>query len=485
MRRRERGQPTAAAPISQESPMSSVTAVVLAAGKGTRMKSALPKVMHTLAGRPMIHWVVRAVLEAGAERVVVVVGHGRDKVEAYLKGAFGERVETVVQEEQRGTGHAAQVALPAVSRGLDEDSVVLVTAGDTPCLRGADLRALVDAMGDPTRAMAMLVATLPDATGYGRILRRDADVVGVKEHVDCSAEERAIREFNPAVYAFRLGYLQKNLPGLQPNNAQGELYLTDLVARANGAVADRPVDPATVEGINDRAQLSALEARILHGLARRHQLAGVTVRDPRAVEIHDGVEIGEDTVIERGVVLRGATRVGRGCTIDVGCVLTNVVVEDGVTMKPYSVATDSRVGPKAQIGPFTHLRPASDIGESAHVGNFVEVKKTSLGRGSKANHLAYLGDGVVGEDVNVGAGTIFCNYDGFKKHVTTLDDGSFIGSDTQLIAPVRVGKGAYVATGTTITRDVPDGALAIGRTAQQNKEGYADRLRARLKSQKK
>lgn len=461
-----------------------ITAVVLAAGKGTRMKSALPKVMHTLAGRPMIHWVVRAVMEAGAERVVVVVGHGREKVEAYLASAFGDRVETVVQEEQKGTGHAALVALPALSKGLSESSLVLVTAGDTPCLKGSDLRALVDAMNDSVK-MTMLVASLPDATGYGRILRENGKVVGVREHKDCTDEQRKIREFNPAVYAFRLGYLQEHLPKLTPNNVQGELYLTDLVARAGGAIADRPVDPEAVEGINDRAQLSVLEARILRGIAHQHQVAGVTIRDPESVEIHDGVTIGEDTVLERGVVLRGKTTIGRGCTIDVGCVLTDTTVADGVNLKPYSVTSESVIGPKAQIGPFTHLRPASDIGEDAHVGNFVELKKTRLGKGSKANHLAYLGDGMVGEGVNVGAGTIFCNYDGFKKHVTTLEDGAFIGSDSQLVAPVRVGKGAYVATGTTVTRDVPDGALAIGRTAQVNKEGYADRLKARLKAQKK
>jgi bifunctional UDP-N-acetylglucosamine pyrophosphorylase / glucosamine-1-phosphate N-acetyltransferase len=459
-----------------------VTAVVLAAGKGTRMKSELPKVLHPLAGRPMVHWVVRAALDAGAQRVVVVVGHGRDKVESYLKQTFGEKIETVVQEEQKGTGHAVLVALPAIEKGLDPNALVLVTAGDTPCLRSEDLKSLIEAAEGAQ--IAMLTATLADATGYGRIIRENGRVVGIKEHKDCAAHERAINEFNPAVYAFRLGFLQKNLPELTPNNAQGELYLTDLIARgaANGGVADRNVDPASCEGINDRAQLSALEARILEGIAHRHQVNGVTIRDPRAVEIHDGVEIGSETVIERGVVLRGKTRIGRGCIIDVGSVLTDVTVDDGVLIKPYSVASESKIGPRAQIGPFSHLRPASDIGEEAHVGNFVELKKTRLGRKSKANHLAYLGDGMVGDDVNIGAGTIFCNYDGFKKHVTTLEDGAFIGSDSQLVAPVTVGKGAYVGTGTTVTKSVPAGALAIGRAKQENKEGYADRLRARLKA---
>jgi bifunctional UDP-N-acetylglucosamine pyrophosphorylase/glucosamine-1-phosphate N-acetyltransferase len=465
-----------------------VTAVVLAAGKGTRMKSALPKVLHPLAGRPMVYWSVRAALDAGAERVVVVIGHGRDQVEGYLKATFGDRIETVVQEQQRGTGHAVLMALPALARTTD-DAIVLITAGDTPLLRAEDLRSLVAvAAASPGSPLSMLVATLPDATGYGRILRDGDRVIGVKEQKDCSDTERAIREWNPGVYAARLAFLRKHLPELRPDNAQGELYLTDLVAHAaatKGGVADRPVDPAAVEGINDRAQLAALERRILREIAHRHMLAGVTIRDPETVEIHDGVEIESDTTIERGAVLRGATKIGSGVTIDVGCVLTDVTVEAGAHLKPYSVATESKIGGRAQVGPFTHLRPASDLGEESHVGNFVELKKTRLGKGSKANHLAYLGDGIVGEGVNVGAGTIFCNYDGFRKHVTTLEDGVFIGSDSQLVAPVTVGKGAYVATGTTVTRDVPAGALAIGRTRQENKEGYADRLKGRLKAQTK
>ncbi len=453
------------------------------------MKSATPKVLHTLAGRPMVHWAVRAALDAGAARVVVVIGHGRDRVEGYLKQIFGDRIEIAVQEEQKGTGHAVLMAMPALAKSAPDD-LVLITAGDVPLLEGTDLRALVDAAAaDREARISMLVASLPDATGYGRILRSPGTrrVVGIKEHKDCSAEERKLTEWNPAVYAFRYEFLARELPKLEPNNAQGELYLTDLIARGGGegGVIDRPVDPVRVEGINDRVQLAELDGRLLRRIAERHQVAGVTVRDPRAVEIHDGVEIGPDTIVERGVVLRGKTKIGSNVTIDVGCVLTDVTVEDGVHLKPYSIATESKIGPKAVIGPFSHLRPASDIGEEAHVGNFVELKKTRLGRKSKANHLAYLGDGMVGDGVNIGAGTIFCNYDGFKKHVTTLEDDVFIGSDSQIVAPVTVGKGAYVGTGTTVTRDVPAGALAIGRVKQENKEGYADRLKAKLKSQGK
>jgi bifunctional UDP-N-acetylglucosamine pyrophosphorylase/glucosamine-1-phosphate N-acetyltransferase len=464
-----------------------VTALILAAGKGTRMKSALPKVLHSIAGRPMSHYPVRAAFDAGARRVVVVVGHGRDKVESYLKAAFGDRVETVVQEEQKGTGHAVQIALPALAKGGAKDDLVLITTGDAPLLRSEELSALVEgAAKDPSAPMAMLVSTLEDAGSYGRILRKDGKIVANREFKDCTPEQRAIKEWNSGVYAMRLGFLERFLPELTPQNAQGELYLTDLIERAaaNGGVVDRPVSAISVEGINDRVQLATLDRTALRRIARDHQIAGVTVREPDAVEIHDGVEIGQDTIIERGVVLRGKTKIGSNVVIDVGCVLTDVTVADGVHLKPYSIATESVIGPKAQIGPFSHLRPASDVGEDAHVGNFVELKKTKLGKGSKANHLAYLGDGMVGEGVNIGAGTIFCNYDGFKKHVTTLEDGAFIGSDSQLVAPVTVGKGAYVGTGTTVTKSVPAGALAIGRAKQENKEGYADKLKARLKAGK-
>ncbi|MEO7096359.1 MAG: bifunctional UDP-N-acetylglucosamine diphosphorylase/glucosamine-1-phosphate N-acetyltransferase GlmU, partial [Polyangiales bacterium] len=367
-----------------------VTAVVLAAGKGTRMKSATPKVLHSIAGRPMIHYPVRAALEAGADRVVVVVGHGRDRVEPYLRETFGDRVELVVQEEQKGTGHAVLMALPAIGQGrggkpTPPDARVLVLAGDTPLLRVDDLRELIAAaIADPKADMAMLTATLKDATGYGRIIRKGGFVVAIKEHRDCSEEERSIHEINPAVYAVRYAFLAAQLPKLQPNNAQGELYLTDLIAAAaaSGGVVDRTADAASLEGINDRAQLAQLDGRMRAAIIRKHQLAGVTVRDPASTEIHDGVTIGTEVVIERGVVLRGATKIEDGAVLDVGCILTDVTVAAGANLKPYTIASQSKIGPKAQIGPFSHLRPASDVGEDAHVGNFVELKKTRLGKGS-------------------------------------------------------------------------------------------------------
>ncbi len=455
-------------------------AVVLAAGQGTRMKSALPKVLHAIAGRPMVAWPIEAARQAGAKGVVVVVGHGREAVMEAVDARFETGVRSAVQEEQNGTGHALRCALPALE-GFE--GTVMIIYGDVPLMPASALTALLAARG--SRPLALVTARIDDATGYGRILRDDEGrVVGIREHRDCSDSELAIDEMNPGIYAVDAAFLRAGLSRLEADNDQGELYLTDLVAMAaeEGGVGDVSWDIADLVGINDRWQLAmaddAMRTRILEGLAR----SGVTVRDPRSTWVGGDCEVGPDATLESGVVLRGKTVVGEGARIDVGCVLTDVTVAAGAWLKPYTVATESVIGEGAQTGPFSHLRPASVLGPDARVGNFVEMKKTTLGRGSKANHLAYLGDGVVGEGVNIGAGTIFCNYDGFRKHVTTLEDGAFIGSDSQLIAPVTVGAGAYVATGTTVTRDVPADALAVSRPRQKNKEGYASRLKARLKS---
>jgi bifunctional UDP-N-acetylglucosamine pyrophosphorylase/glucosamine-1-phosphate N-acetyltransferase len=306
--------------------------------------------------------------------------------------------------------------------------------------------------------------------------------VGVREHKDASPEERAIREVNPAVYVAQRAFLREAIAALRADNAQGELYLTDVVAQAavaGGVSALRAGDHRALVGINDRAQLAAAE-EVLHGrIADRWRQRGATIRAGARVDA--GVEIEPDAVVEHAVVLRGSTRVGAGARIDVGSVLTDVAVAPGAVLKPYTVASQSTIGEGAQLGPFSHLRPESRIEAEAHIGNFVETKKTTVRRGAKANHLAYLGDGDVGEGANIGAGTIFCNYDGFQKHRTEIGAGAFIGSDSHLVAPVRVGAGAYVATGTTVTRDVPDDALAIGRVRQENKEGYGKRLKTRLK----
>lgn len=442
------------------------------------MKSAVPKVLHALAGRRMIDWVVEAALAAGAVDVVVVVGHGRDAVTAHLGERFGARVRVAVQEEQRGTGHAVSMAMPAVS---PDARAALLLYGDTPLVRSDDLARLIAARDSGDRALAMLTCTVDDPTGYGRILRDSAGRIAcVREHRDASESERGVVEVNPGMYAARLDFLREALLGLTPNNAQGELYLTDVVSAAarHGEVASVSAAAETLAGINDRAQLALAEDAAHARIAEAWRRSGATIRTSARIDASVVIEV--DATIEHGVVLRGATRIGPGARIDVGCVLDDVDVGAGVTVLPYSVLRQSEIGERAQIGPFSHVRPDCTIGPEAHLGNFVEAKKTRLGRRAKANHLAYLGDGDIGEEANVGAGTIFCNYDGVQKHRTVIGARAFIGSDSQLVAPVTVGEGAYVATGTTVTRDVPAEGLAIARVKQENKDGYAPRLRGKL-----
>jgi bifunctional UDP-N-acetylglucosamine pyrophosphorylase / glucosamine-1-phosphate N-acetyltransferase len=471
------------------SPLTKCTAIVLAAGQGTRMKSATPKVLHPICGAPLLQFPVRAAIEAGCGEVVVVVGHGRERVTAFLERAFGSetraRVKTAVQEQQRGTGDAARAGLAAVAPDAER---VLIFYGDVPLLEASDVAAVARKLDeDPAAAVAMAVCTVENPFGYGRVLRDAAgQIVEIREHKDLRTDaERATCEMNPGIYAASTAMLREALAKLTPNNAQGEYYLTDVVsyaARLGRRVVGVPSRANVMEGVNDRHQLATLEDEMYARIAKKWRVSGVTVRTGARIE--DGVRVEAEATIESGVVLRGATTIGCGATIDVGCVLTNATVGEGVHLKPYSVATDAVIEKGAQIGPFSHLRPESVIGEEAHVGNFVETKKTRMDKGAKANHLAYLGDGIIGAGANVGAGTIFCNYDGFLKHTTTIGAGAFIGSDSQIVAPVTIGEGAYVATGTTVTRDVPPDGLAISRVKQDNKEGYASKLKARLKAAK-
>lgn len=453
-----------------------VTAIVLAAGKGTRMKSERPKVLHPLCGQPMVDYVIDAALTAGARDVVVVVGHGRDEVTAHLGARWGERVRTAVQEEQRGTGHAVQCGLSAV----DDADVALLLYGDTPLVEAEDLRALLEATGEG--CLGLLTTRVGDPTGYGRIVRSDGQVTRIVEHRDCDEAQRAIDEINPGMYAVALPFLREALEALTPDNDQGELYLTDVVAMAaqREPVVDRHADAGTLVGVNDRAQLAAVEATLFERIADHWRRAGATVRPGARIDASVTIEL--DAVIEAGAHLRGRTVIRRGARVDVGCVVDDGEIGPGAWLKPYVVVQSSVVGELAQAGPFAHLRPGSQLDEEAKVGNFVETKKTRLRRGAKASHLAYLGDGDVGEQANIGAGTIFCNYDGFQKHRTVVEAGAFIGSDSQLVAPVTIGANAYVGTGTTVTRDVPADALAIGRARQDNKEGYAPRIRGRMKA---
>jgi bifunctional UDP-N-acetylglucosamine pyrophosphorylase / glucosamine-1-phosphate N-acetyltransferase len=460
--------------------------VILAAGQGTRMKSDRPKVLHAIAGLPMYAHVVRAALRAGASEVVLVIGHGRDEVARDVQARFDSHVTTAIQEQQIGTGDAVRVGVSASSIAEFEGYVV-VLYGDTPLVHVSLLEALIARASDTDAAAVLLTSTIQDPTGYGRILRdASGNVTAIREHKDASASERAVREINCGLYAFKASFLREAIAKLATNNAQGELYLTDVIEQAASLKSVSTLSWAfeDVGGVNDRSQLAACETALRLRIANELARSGVTVRDPATTYVEVDVRVAPDAVLEANVHLRGKTTIASGAHIDTGCVLQNVSVAEGAYLKPYTVATDSEIGENVETGPFAHLRPQSVLEAESKVGNFVETKKTRLGRGSKASHLSYLGDGQIGRDVNIGAGTIFCNYDGVNKNTTTLEDGVFIGSDSQLIAPVRIGERAYVATGTTVNRDVPAGAMAISRTRQENKEGYADRLWARFKALK-
>ncbi len=458
-------------------------AIILAAGEGARMKSNRPKVLHEIAGRALVTWVVQAALDAGADRCLVVVGHGRDDVERELEASFAEKVETVLQPEQRGTGDAVRCAMEAHP---DLAGRLAVLYGDCPLIPASLLTRLLERSADAD--CGLVTAMLADPHGYGRIIRKaSGEVQRIVEERDCSNAERAIEEVNPGLYAFRAAFLRDSIRRLSPDNAQGQLYLTDVVelAAAAGAVVDIEGDMSELTGVNTQRDLSLAAAARRRAVAEELARKGVAIVDLDSVYVDAACEVEPGASLGANVHLRGRCVVRAGAAIDVGCVLTDVVVEKDAKVLPYTVATDSTIGEGAQVGPFSHLRPSTTLGPRSKVGNFSETKKTSLGEGSKVNHLSYVGDGVIGRRVNIGAGTIFCNYDGEKKHTTTLEDDVFVGSDSQFVAPVTVKKGAYVASGTTVTRDVPEDALALSRTKQENKEGYAARLRARLRKRKK
>ncbi len=446
------------------------------------MKSSLPKVLHPLCGRPLVDYPVAAAFEAGADQVVVVTS-GQPELTQALEARYGkERISVAVQDPPRGTGDAVRAGLCAVKHAR-----TLILYGDTPLLRAQDLVGLLAALDLPGQELSILTALLEVPFGYGRVMRDAAGaVVEVREERDLKSDaERAIREVNAGMYAADTEKLRAAVALLQPNNAQGEYYLTDIVASMAKVSRVAPVlgEAEALLGVNDRADLGRAEELLFARHRDEHRKAGVTVHGDARID--SGIEISADAEIGAGVSLRGKTQIGAGTRVDVGCVLTDALIGANVEIKPYCVISQSSVGERAQLGPFAHLRPESEIEAEAHIGNFVETKKTRVRRGAKANHLAYLGDADVGERANIGAGTIVCNYDGFVKRQTTIGEGAFIGSDSQLIAPVVIGKNAYVGTGSTITEDVPDDALAIGRARQINKPGYAAKLRERLAAAKK
>ena len=445
--------------------------IILAAGQGKRMRSKLPKILHPLAGRPLLAHVLDTARALAPRKIVVVHGNGAEQVRAAFADA---QVEWALQAEQLGTGHAVQQALPAISL----DAEVLILYADVPLVRPATLKRLLEAGRD---GLAVMTAELGDPTGYGRIVRvgKDDRVARIVEHRDASPEELEIDEINTGIFCFRRSLLAPALRMVQADNAQGEFYLTDVVevlAEAGHRVVSVVAsDRDETHGINDRAQLAHAEDELRRRTNARWLAQGVTMVDPATTYIDPRAEIGADTVIHPGVVVEGPTRIGRACEIQAHVRITDAEIGDHVNINSFCVIVESRIENGASVGPFAHLRPASVVGERAKIGNFVELKKTSLGAGSKVSHLSYLGDATVGEHVNVGAGTITCNYDGEKKHQTIIEDGAFIGSDSQLVAPVRVGKGAYVAAGSSITQDVPDGSLGIARARQANVEGWVER----------
>jgi bifunctional UDP-N-acetylglucosamine pyrophosphorylase/glucosamine-1-phosphate N-acetyltransferase len=461
--------------------MSGIHVAILAAGKGTRMKSALPKVLHRAAGEPLIAHVLRAADALDPDTITVVVGHLADAVTAGLSKRQGLRF--ALQEPQLGTGHALLQVEPHL-RGAAGTLVLL--SGDVPLLRASTLKTLVAHHQRAGAAATVLTARVAHPAGYGRIVRdREGAITAIVEDKDASEAQRAINEINSGVYAFDLAPLFDALRNVGASNAQREYYLPDLVRiyRTRGLPVETLVleDAREILGVNSRKELADVTAIMKADRLDALMAAGVTVVDPSSTWIGADVVVGADTVLHPGVYLEGRTRIGRNCVINSGVRIVDSTLDDEVVINNFCVILESHIATGAQVGPFAHIRPDSDVGERARIGNFVELKKTRVGKGSKANHLAYLGDATIGEQVNVGAGTITCNYDGTAKHPTVIEDGAFIGSDSQLVAPVRIGKGAYVAAGSSIVEDVPDGALGIARGKQTNKPGWVDKRKARHK----
>ena len=461
---------------------SEAAVLVLAAGAGTRMRSDTPKVLHTLAGRSMLSHVMHSLDKVAPRHLVVVLGHDRERIVPAvneLADELGRGIDIAVQEEQLGTGHATVCGLSALPE--DFDGVVVVTAGDVPLLDADTLADLVDAHTAGPTAVTVLTTTLSDPTGYGRIVRTEGrEVTGIVEHADASASQRAIREVNAGVYAFDIAALRSALSRLRPHNAQNELYLTDVISiiRSDGQVvrAKHLDDSTLVAGINDRVQLAELGAELNRRIVAAHQRAGVTVIDPATTWIDIDITVGRDTVIHPGTQLLGATRIGGRCQVGPDTTLVDVTVGDEASVIR-THATSSVIGDGAVVGPFTYLRPGTVLGADGKLGAFVETKNSTLGTGTKVPHLTYVGDADVGEHSNIGASSVFVNYDGETKRRTTIGSHVRTGSDTMFVAPVTVGDGAYTGAGTVVRDDVPPGALAVSAGPQRNIEGWVARKR--------
>jgi bifunctional UDP-N-acetylglucosamine pyrophosphorylase/glucosamine-1-phosphate N-acetyltransferase len=448
-----------------------IAIAIMAAGKGTRLKSKYPKVLHEIGGKPILaHVIATATKVVPAHDIFVIIGHEAERV----RGAVAStNVNFVLQAAQRGTGHALMVARQALS-GYDQ---VIVLSGDAPLITADTIKKLRDFHSAQRATMTLLSADLDNPYGYGRVIRKGVRVLAIVEEKSATQRQKKFREINSGFYAFDAAALYDHIDRLSTENAHGEYYLTDMAGVFHRArkkvVAVKTADAAEVLGSNTRAEMMMLDARLRLAKCRELLDAGVTIFYPHTCVIDSVVEVGADTVIEPFVQLLGNTRIGADCRIRSYSVIANSVIGDHVMVKPGTIMEDSRVAAGAVIGPYTHMRPGTEVGEGAHLGNFVETKKIKLGKASKANHLSYLGDAEIGEGVNIGAGTITCNYDGVNKHKTVIEDGVFIGSDSTLVAPVKIGRGAYVAAASCITEDVPADALALGRARQSVKQGWA------------
>ncbi|MDO9729397.1 bifunctional UDP-N-acetylglucosamine diphosphorylase/glucosamine-1-phosphate N-acetyltransferase GlmU [Glaesserella parasuis] len=447
--------------------MTQLSVVILAAGKGTRMYSDLPKVLHPIAGKPMVKHVIDTAKQLSAKQIHLIYGHGGDLLQQRLSA---ELVNWVLQAEQLGTGHAMQQAAPFFAN----DENILMLYGDAPLITAETLEKLIAAK--PENGIALLTVVLDNPTGYGRIIRENGSVVAIVEQKDANPEQLKIQEINTGVMVASGASFKKWLSQLENNNAQGEYYITDVIAMANRdgykVEAVQATNLMEVEGANNRLQLAALERYYQKAQAEKLLLAGVTIIDPARFDLRGTVTHGKDVVIDVNVILEGAIQLGNNVKIGAGSVLKNVVLGDNVEIKPYSVLEDSVIGESADVGPFARLRPGTELAAKAHVGNFVEIKKSTIGEGSKVGHLTYIGDSEIGANVNIGAGTITCNYDGANKFKTIIGDNVFVGSDTQLVAPVTVASGATIGAGSTITKDVAADELVITRVPQRHIQGW-------------
>ena len=451
--------------------MEGISTVILAAGKGMRMKSDLVKVLHPLLGVPMLSYPIEVSLNGvKAKRTVVIVGHQADQIKERFKDP---RIQFFLQKEQLGTGHAVLQALPYL-KGFK--GIVLILCGDVPLVKANTLHSFIDAFRKSDAVLSVLTTVVEDPFGYGRIIRSSKGwIKKIVEEKDATKEEKSIREINTGIYCVQASFLIDGLSKIGKDNAQGEYYLTDLVeiARKSGfrCSAHIVADPGEVMGINTRVDLSVANEVLKQEKLKELMLSGVTVLDPKTTYVERMVEVGRETTLYPNCYLHGMTKIGERCIIEPNSKITDSHIGDEVIIRSNSVVTESKIEEGASIGPFAHLRPLTVVKTKANIGNFVEVKKSVIGKGSKANHLTYIGDSTVGEEVNIGAGTITCNYDGFKKHQTIIGDRVFVGSNVELVAPVKVGNDSTIGAGSTITEDVPEGALAISRTKQKNIRG--------------